>query len=131
MDDEVQALVAEQIAYTAPTPSTTTSPTSARTGTVASRSCRSPGTSWSWPAAPATGPPAGRPRPLGDRAGRRTRGAGRGPSARAGAAGRVPPDRRVHLAAVTPLQHGVLRLLADPRAPRPGSPPSGPWSAGP
>jgi hypothetical protein len=47
---------------------TTTTCTSAKTGTGASRSCRSLETCWSWPAAAATGPPVG---PLGNRRRRR------------------------------------------------------------
>jgi len=39
------------------------------------------------------------------------------PPARPGAAGRVHRGRRVHLAAATPIRHGVLRLLAHPCAP--------------
>jgi hypothetical protein len=56
---------------TAPGHSTTTTCTSAKTGTGASRSCRSLETCWSWPAAAATGPPVGRQGPLGNRRRRR------------------------------------------------------------
>ena len=108
MDDDGQALVAEQLAdYPAHAPTTTaTWPACIRTGPRPSTSCHHRGRARAGLRQRPLDPPAGRPGPLGDRPRRRPRDAGDGPPAGRGSAGGADRGGCVRLGAAAPLRHG-------------------------